>query len=248
MWDRIAEIALSLPTDAPLEGRLPSDGCVIEVEGRLILGAVDSETSVGIALLGCVDPEIARCTGHMATYWKRTPDIVPSDKFCADVTTHCPSAPKDGGEGIAALLTERLDLLFSFMAEPRFVKQTPVSRARRQMAAKKIGQKALNHTWVKVGWTVGSSVRAKGNTPGSAPQKAYHMVRAHWRKYDRQTAKSERRPHRPGWWVWIDAHYSGNPALGEIKHSYQPKLDDPGKSSRAVHGIVAARIAEGLAL
>lgn len=143
-------------------------------------------------------------------------------------------------------IIDGLDLLFTFMSEPRFVEQTPFSRLKRSMAAKAIGRPALRHTWVKLGWTIGGVTRPKGNVPGSAPQRAFHMVRAHWRRYDHQTPKAVHRPHREGWWVWIEAYYAGNPALGEVKHHYAPKLDDPGKSSRVVHRVVASKIAQAV--
>ena len=134
-----------------------------------------------------------------------------------------------------------LDVLFMLMCEPRYVRQTPMSKLKRQMAGKKIGQKALRHTWVKLGWAIGADVKAKADPGGTAPAKAFHMVRAHWRNYgDRQTAKAERRAGRDGWWVWVDSHFSGNPALGEIKHHYQPKLDDA-KSARVVRDVLMAK-------
>lgn len=145
--------------------------------------------------------------------------------------------------GLVAL-ANLADLFFSLISEPRFVVQRPVSNLKRRMAAKSIGKPALRHTWVKVGWTIGGSTTPRNTVAGSAPARAFHMRRAHWRNYgDRHTKNAERRPHRAGWWVWVEAHYAGNPALGEIKHHYCPRLEDPGKSSRVVHTNIAARIA-----
>ena len=152
-------------------------------------------------------------------------------------------APSPTGEDVryAQEMANVLDLLFVFMAEPRFIVPDPFSPLKRSMAARAIGQKALKHTWIKLAWTVGGKTRAKGDQPGSAPQKAFHMVRGHWRDYgDRQTPKAERRPGRDGWWVWIESYKCGNPALGEIKHHYQPRLD-PEKSGKAVVNVLAAR-------
>lgn len=245
MWSRIKDIAITLPDKSPWEGRLPYPETVIEIENFASLFVSIVKGVVVISLARHADSEINSYRGPIIKFAPRSDEVWLIDEFNAHVDS-IEGAPEQAGEVLATIFAITLDLLFSFMAEPRFVEQTPVSRIRRGMAAKKIGVPALRHTWVKVGWTIGGTTRAKGNLPGSAPQKAFHMVRAHWRKYDRQTPKAERRAHRHGWWVWIEAFYSGNPALGEIKHQYHPKLEDPGKSSKLVHKVVAARIAQTL--
>ena len=242
MWARINELVKLLPDDACFEGRLPAPVVVLEIEGlRSVLFTSNGEW-VGVMCLaeeGSPTLNLALCF-----YQKRGNHMRFSD-------TSFLGEPKENLLGLnefqalVHMICNKADLLFSLMAEPRFIVQNPVSRLKRAMSGKATGRPALRHTWVKIGWTIGGSTTPKSTIAGSAPARPFHMVRAHWRNYfDRHTKSAEERPYRPGWWVWVEAYYSGNPALGEIKHHYRPKLEDPGKSSRVVHATIAARTAE----
>lgn len=226
MAERVWEIAKGLPWDAPNEARLPAPSVVVEIGGGSCLFVQEGLEVRFHVLTGGI--------GHVASIERGECDIRYTGK----------AGPLDGWrEKVAAQTVIVMDLIFSFMAEPRFIRQTAFSRARRKTESRQYGG-ALPNTWVKIGWTIGASTTTKIDRAGSAPIRAFHMVRGHWRNYkDQKTPKGERRPGRPGWWVWIEAFYSGNPALGEIKHHYMPRIEDPGRSSRLVHANVAARIA-----
>jgi hypothetical protein len=247
---RIIEIANSMPI-VDYEGRLP--GPVVFLEGMFRVKGADKD----VGLIVSERPLHYAPSYNVDERWVYA--VVPTNPHTSVIQLFCSFVAKTDhvfmgrddlldkeSYDLAREILASLDTLFSLMAEPRFVEQTPFSRLKRSMAAKAIGRPALRHAWVKLGWTIGSVTRAKGNIPGSAPQRALHWVRAHWRRYDHQTPKAVHRPHREGWWVWIDRHRSGNPALGEVKHHYVPKLDDPGKSSRVVHRVVASKIAQAV--
>lgn len=253
MPHRVYDISAAFPADE-FEGKLPHDKVYIEnfmlapfhdeivPVGLLVMWEEETDTiyvfssfhqpmddgSIGRALFG---------------YKPKTRTI----SFDINRTAGRTEAEVEASEDFrgACAQASALDVLFMLMCEPRYVKQTPVSKLKRKMAGKKIGQPATKHTWVKLGWTIGSDVSARQDPGGTAPAKAFHMVRGHWRSYgDRQTAKAERREGRVGWWVWVDSHFSGNPALGEIKHHYQPKLDDD-KSARVIRDVVMAKARKG---
>lgn len=148
--------------------------------------------------------------------------------------------------------TRDLAHLFSTMmelfCEPRIVKRVPHDRPTRKRAAKAVGVGVadLPTTWARVAWNIGDKTVAKKDNSDGKTGRPYHLVRGHWRDYkDRHTPKAERRPGRPGWWVWIDSHHAGNPAYGVVGHRYEPRLH-PKRSTRAVIDLMASRTPEGV--
>lgn len=240
MWDRLYEIAISLPPEVDFEGRLPFPATVVEVEGyaSMLMEPTTTGKEGPLVAVHLLSEHEGMYSGLWGAYMVRGNQVHLGKNFKKYM------AQNDLAIQNLSTICAKVDLLFSFMLEPRFIAQSPVDRHTRRRAGRMLPEQAMKHTWVKIGWTIGGSTRPKVTTPGSAPQRPFHIVRAHWRLYDRQTPKGERRPHREGWWVWIESHYSGNPALGEIKHHYTPKIEDPGKSSRIIHQTIAARIAQ----
>ena len=249
MPKRVYDISAAFPADE-FEGKLPHSKVFIEnfmsapLNGETVpvglLVMRDDESDTIYVFASFHRPTDAGSIGQALFGYKPKSRTISFDKNRTAGRTEAQVEKSEDFEESCAQAAA-LDVLFMLMCEPRYVKQTPVSRLKRQMAGKKIGQKALRHTWVKLGWAIGADVKAKADPGGTAPAKAFHMVRAHWRNYgDRQTAKAERRAGRDGWWVWVDSHFSGNPALGEIKHHYQPKLDDA-KSARVVRDVLMAK-------
>jgi hypothetical protein len=248
---RVFDIAAAFPA-VEYEGKMPND--LVFLEGflsdrgqspvALFAQRVGKnatrfdvpEDSIGIFVVIPSNPE-DQISQFMCSYSGKDRLLRFGSNWATGMTEEDFAATEDYRQ--SALTANALDLLFTLMTEPRYVKAEPCSKLRRSLAASAIGKPALRNTWVKLQWTVGGETKAKGNVAGSAPQKAFHMVRAHWRCYDHQTPNSVERPGRGGHWVWIKAHYAGNPALGEIKHHYSPKLKE--ESEPTLQHVMAAR-------
>ena len=133
-------------------------------------------------------------------------------------------------------LAKAADLLFALAAEPRLVRQVPPSRPQRRRVAKAVG--FVPAVWKNISWTVGETVtpaRRSGHPEHGMP---LHIVRAHWRKYPRGTARAVRRAGHPGWWTWVSHHFRGHPAYGVKLHRYRPKIGE--QSSGVIRDVAAA--------
>ena len=223
-------------------GETPIGLIVQRSMGELPEAGITEET-IGVSVIIPENPDGKR-SQFMCGYQPRKKELVFMDKFLKGQDRE--TFEKSEEFQRCQEIINAIDLLFTLMAEPRFIRRDNFSPLKRNMAARATGKKALRNTWIKLGWTIGAETRPKGNVPGSAPRKAFHMVRAHWRHYDHQTKMGQQRDGREGWWVWIEAHYSGNPALGEIKHHYMPKLDSQ-KSARTVVDVLTGRAFRALA-
>lgn len=128
------------------------------------------------------------------------------------------------------------DLLFALAAEPRLVRKVAPMRQQRRKVQRAVG--FVPAVWKNISWTVGEATtpaRKSGHPDHGMP---LHIVRAHWRKYPRETARAVRRPGRPGWWTWVPHHFRGHPAYGVKLHRYRPKIGE--QSSGVIRDVVAA--------
>ncbi len=126
-----------------------------------------------------------------------------------------------------------LDVVLSLIAEPNLVKRSAPSRAMRRQA-RKAGANPPALGWYKVGWTIGSEVRAQQGSGGADYTLPLHFSRAHWRRSERGKPSAERRPGRNGWWVWVKHSFKGHPDNGIKLHHYMPTVEPNGKSAATI--------------
>lgn len=127
----------------------------------------------------------------------------------------------DGGQVLSVTLMA--DLILAWAAEPRLVRKVAPVRQQRRKVQRALG--FVPAAWANISWTLGEPVTPERNSaaPGEGGR-ALHVVRAHWVAMDRQTPKGERRPGKPGWWIWKAHFFRGHPAFGVRLQRYVPKL------------------------
>lgn len=269
MWETVKEVAKQFPEDAVFEGKMPAPKMIIETEGdessfwELMHNTADDrvtpnnpdQESVAIALTRVATGEInelcwydakSRAVGLMEVLSQKVADETGLTKEEIHGSDYQGVVGQTEAFETGTELCALFDTLLILMCEPRLVVQSAPQRARRKRVAKLMGKKAIDHTWVELKWTLGETCKAKGQPESEGPMKAYHLVRGHWRYYDRQTPKSELAPDGFRWRVWIEAHHSGHPAMGVVQKRYAPKAEDPGKSSHMLNQIIAGKLSESI--
>ncbi|WP_118135166.1 hypothetical protein [Oceanicella sp. SM1341] len=169
--------------------------------------------------------------------WFATRDegFTPICCFRSRSTSFQPRAPLRSREQIqlACSLAQRLDLLADLISEPRLVRRRDLGRQMRR-AAERATSGVAPAAWHSVSWTVGDEVCPKSADALASHRLPLHFARAHWRKYDQETAHSELRPGRPGHWVWVKHAWKGHPDYGIRLHHYTPDIDPDGKSAAVI--------------
>ena len=241
--DTIIEIVSAFPITDSFSGKMPHDDVVIEIEdtGLFILGP---DTALGkdvVAMTSYAPGGDATGVGH----WRPGTMMVGITKKQEEAILSRGEDLKTSEEfNDAWAAAQTLSTLLELLCEPRITTLGKPSRPLRRQAERLVARTGseLPTVFATVGWTIGDKTTGRGNTPPeSGGRKPFHLVRGHWRDYDdRHTPKSVQRKGRPGWWVWIESHWSGSPAYGVIGHNYRPKID-PDKSARAMLDLALSR-------
>ena len=246
--ERLSEIVFENPVEE-YEGLMPAEDVVIEGLFRL---PGDKEN----ALIDCIlvwydhdDDLIVVSSLHpvasepLVAYGKQDNFVRMSDFLVNAILARGDHDDEDNSRA-CKYVQDTVDTLFTLMCETRYIDPKPVSKLKRNIAAKKAGHKKPKaYDWHKLGWRVAGRVKSDGESKpkGTGSGKAYHIRRAHWRRYDKQTTLGVRRKNRDGWWVWIKSHHAGDPAVGVVKKAYKPMIDDPGESTPILHALAESR-------
>lgn len=252
-WDfmqRVLEISMAFPV-IEFTDKMPQRDMFIEVvdseEGALYILGPDTTLDGVIAISASrINPDTGQVELESLGHWRPRTSTVGLTKERREKLGNLTDQELNNHPVVHKLwsVAAWLSTFVELVNEPRLVERSSPPRAMRRRLARQLSAQGheIPTTFVSVGWTIGDKTTPKGNVPPEVGgHKAFHMVRGHWRDYgDRHTPKAERRPGRPGWWVWIDWHWSGNPAYGVIGHSYRPKIDRE-KSARVILDLAQSR-------
>lgn len=227
--ERAIDVADAFPMEY-FTDRLPHTDCVFEMTNRTGVACVftlgpDMSLDGVVAISAYMAGRGLRPLGH----WRPRTKMIGLTQSVRDEIVAEGTDPKDSYEfsvlGDAATI---LNTVCELLVEPRIVTLDKPPRHMRRRADRVLPSDGDPTVWNSVKWNITGQTTGKSSGRENGPQKgkAYHLVRGHWRNYgERQTANGERRAGKPGWWVWVDSHHSGNPAFGIVGHKYEPSAD-----------------------